>query len=524
MGLTPHLSSWNLTLVSGVTYSVSRFAIKFTANGKNTAQLDMAVGNNTKTAGAQNFALRRGQEASVRITNVDDVTGALKGGKVFQGYVLDTSPSTIQYGAYGYTITLQGISSYLAGGTQQNSNLIPSTYLDNSPPLFLTAVDGGVIDATVGTGQVDAADAFTNGFLTPLRKAMVAIAEGDDPSPNAITAQLRLLFNSETNKPAAKILRGLSGDGGGGTITFTSGYPTGGSNSGTGLVFRTQTGAAQLCNGVCLRVSDLMRTDWKYASFYDKLLSVGGGLMFSILETSEKIWCVPHIPFFPTNRVRKIITADQYSDIAFDNQPPIPVISGCALMNTAGTQANTSGDALIRSMYKRANVVSTTYNPGQVIVASMPPLLAMAPYSGAAGSSAGPAVNHDMTGDIPDVTSDELAKLIAWSAAYKPFTIIVTCPYLRDDIAPLTAVRVDFPASAEISASMSSPAVYGVVQSVTLRGDAGQQFAQTQIEIAYVRSYNQQNTEINSDYNGHPIWSRNWYGCDLYGDDVETGF
>lgn len=531
MGLTSRISSWTLKLNSGVDYDVASFSIKFTANGKNTAQLNMAVGNNTKTFAAQNFALSRGKAASVYLSlgpsglNIPDTDdGSLSGGEVFKGYVLDFGPTSLQYGAFGFTVTLQGVLSYLSSGALQNSGLIPSTYLDNSPQMWVTAVDSSGTLATIGTGQVDANTAFTSGFLTAFRNSLVPIAEGADTTPNAITAQIRTLFNTSTNVPAAKILRGLSGDGAPGSITFTSGYPTAGNNGGTGLFFRTQTGSDQLCNGVCMRISELMRTDWQYASFYDRLLAVGGGLMFSVVETGSKIWCVPHIPMFASGSVRKIITADQYSAVSVDNQTPIPVISGSVLMNTSGTQNNSTGTALIRATYQRPNVTSTTYNPGQVIVASMPPLLTMSPWSGATGSVAGPDNSHDMTGNVPDVTAQEMAKLIAWSGAFRPFRLIVTCPYLRDDIAPLTAVRVDFPASAEIGSATGSPAVYGVVQSVILRGDATQQFAQTQYEIAYVRSYSQQTQEIDANYNGHPIWSHNWYGSDLYGNDTRTGF
>jgi hypothetical protein len=74
MSLTSYFSSWKLQLSSGsFSYDVSRFTLKFTANGKNTAQLDMAVGQNTETSFNQSFALQRqGRPLRLRLRRPDD--------------------------------------------------------------------------------------------------------------------------------------------------------------------------------------------------------------------------------------------------------------------------------------------------------------------------------------------------------------------------------------------------------------------------------------------------------------------
>jgi predicted secreted Zn-dependent protease len=80
----------------------------------------------------------------------------------------------------------------------------------------------------------------------------------------------------------------------------------------------------------------------------------------------------------------------------------------------------------------------------------------------------------------------------------------------RSDVAPLTAVRIDFPQISEIQYGVDTPALYGCVQKVTITADATRQIANTTFEVSHVRSYIEQKGEIDKNFAGHPLWTLNY--------------
>ena len=105
-------------------------------------------------------------------------------------------------------------------------------------------------------------------------------------------------------------------------------------------------------------------------------------------------------------------------------------------------------------------------------------------------------------------------------------SLVVTCPYLRTDIGQLTAVKVTYPKVVE---NVAGAEVYGSVLRVRISIDATQQHASTSYDIGFVRSYEQQYTEIDNDSETsgvpHPIWQQNVYRTRLDGNtETDLGF
>jgi len=126
---------------------------------------------------------------------------------------------------------------------------------------------------------------------------------------------------------------------------------------------------------------------------------------------------------------------------------------------------------------------------------------------------------------VGSAMGDRMAKLMAWELNYRNRRFRVTCPFLRADIGPLEAVRVDFPDLPEVRYATEGGSVYGTVESVNITYDATSAHATTTYTVGYARSAAQQENIIDADLDAleHPFFQRNYIGGRLDSTEERTG-
>jgi hypothetical protein len=152
----------------------------------------------------------------------------------------------------------------------------------------------------------------------------------------------------------------------------------------------------------------------------------------------------------------------------------------------------------------------STDHPLGAILGATPPAFIGGKLNTDAGAKEEPGtvINEE---DLQAGFGDEWAKFLTYNALYADRRVKVTCPYVRTDIAPLTAIRIDYPLDREIGDMLPSKYIYGVVNSITISVDPSAEVAQTTFTIDYVRSDLEQE-RIDADYTGHPFFDANWVG------------
>ena len=130
-----------------------------------------------------------------------------------------------------------------------------------------------------------------------------------------------------------------------------------------------------------------------------------------------------------------------------------------------------------------------------------------------------------ITKGVRDAYGDVYATIKALELHYESRTCSVSCPCVRTDIGPLTALAIRFPNIPEILSATGTTTlgVYGTVQAVTISIDATSGFAQTTYDVGYVRSLQQQRDLERMDLL-HPFFDTNYLGARLDGDPFESGF
>lgn len=460
----------------GGTYDIASVRATFTANGINAAEVDLAVGRNEQ-GNLVNIAFDRGDDAAIFVNNADVFTdssfstfGFLRASNftLFSGVIDDFGPSDISYGAFTIRVRILGNLVKLTSGTLQANQIVPTSYLDTRVPFSYM----------VGKSEqfVLNPERAANGFFSELRRALLGISEDKTASAGSVTSQIQLQF-SGSNLDAAEQLLDTRGE----------------------LNWDQQ--ARPTIAGVTNHINELFGREWFYESIFNRIITIGEMLRFAIVENGSGIKVVPYHPFF--RRADAVeIPSSTYNSIQHVPGEGFPNYSGAVMVSGGGHDSASPGD-LVMGQYKRLG--STI---GQVFTATAPPFFSAMSYSQFFPKG---AERRATVGNV--AFANILAKILTWELNYKR-GLVVSSPTLRTDIAPLSAVRVDFPNIPEIQAGTDTPAVYGSVQKVTVVMDASRQYAATTFHIGYVRSYQQQEQEIDPDLspNEHPFWNTNSIG------------
>lgn len=476
----------------GGTYELQSVSVKFGRNGVNICACRLAVGRSSSGVLA-GIGFERGDEARVFVENATPkVTGdfgttsdtivigqagsgylTLVSGSftLFDGVIDDFGPAAIDFGNFAVQVVIRGRAAYLASGSFASSNISTKSFLD-------TAVAPMFAQGTADNGQLDPKKAEQD-LWAEFARTFTNIATATIPAGDSVTRSIIDYFGTDINAIAADAIADVDGD------------------------LKWNSAAKASVPGIVLTMNQMMTREWFFESFLHRLIGFGEMLRFSILETSRGVKVVPYHPFFRRSDAR-IIRSDTYSSIR-SGYSPYQLYAGAMLLAGTGQDADTNGaSSLVAGVYKMLGSAL-----GQVHAAVAPPFLVTTETNIAVG---GDGVRSVKPGARE--VGDRLAKIMTWELNYQNRSIQVTCPFLRSDIGPLEAVRVDFPYNAEIQAASDTPAVYGSVQSVSIEIDASAQRASTTYDIGYVRSYNQQKALIDPDINGneHPFFDGNYIG------------
>jgi hypothetical protein len=493
MGNTAVVTPAEVSLITrGGVYALQGVTAKFSKSGVNTCVCRLAVGR-SETGDLVSLGFERGDEARITVSNALPVASGDAGTTsdqiifgeagsgyltyvsssftLFEGVIDDFGPAALDFGNFAVQVVVRGEAAYLASGTFASSNVVTKSFLD-------TAVAPMFAQGTADNGQLDTKAAATD-LWAEMQRTMAAIATTTSPNNDSLTAQIINFFGSDINALAGDAIAAAQGD----------------------LVWNPQ--ARDSAAAIVLTLNQMMTREWYYESFLHRIIGFGEMLRFVTLETVRGVKVVPYIPFYLSTNAR-VISANTYSSIRW-RYAPYQLYSGALLAAGAGQDAREQGGTgLVVGAYKMPG------NPlGQVHSAVAPPYLVTVEDNIAVG---GNGVRRVLPG--ARAVGDRLAKILTWELNYGNRSLQVTCPFLRSDIGPLEAVRVDFPRTAEIQAGSETPAFYGSVQTVTVTIDATEKTAATTYDIGFVRSYTQQKSQIDPDITAgeHPFFSTNYIG------------
>lgn len=472
--------SFDLKLVIGLgIYDLANVQVQFAANGVNVALVTLAVGT-SKTGRIPNINFARGDTAKIGvtggyITSTDGKQRVLNSAEytLFEG-VVDDIGCNLSFGSFGMQVRLLGRLAWLASGTLQSSSLVPKSYLDADVVWNQNLGTNAKDEKEEAKKIIDVKKAYSS-FWQALQECLVNIAKDTKAPAGSITKEIQTLFGTDTNWRAAEILSGIKSN----------------------LFWKLQT--KEIIDGIVESINTLFGADWMYESFFNRIVSIGEMLHFKILEIGSVIHVVPHVPFFLKTQAY-VIYPETYNSITPNNGGYVSY-KGCVLASGANKD-NITDASLIIGKYKR-----TDSNLGQVFVGTAPLFLCATGYPQFHDPSADKS--RSFTAKL-DKLGDEFAKITCWDMNYEKRGLTVSCPMFRSDVAPLTAVRVDFPQITEIQYGVDTPALYGCVQKVTITADATRQIANTTFEVSHVRSYIEQKGEIDRNFAGHPLWTLNY--------------
>ena len=478
-------------VVENAAFDVASVQVSFGANGINQANVVIATGRPTDGIRDPVFTgFDRGSRARIfvenaEITNTSDIASLTlltsPDYTLFDGLIDDFGPANLSYGSFAIQVRIVGQLAWLASGTLQSSTIVPKTYLDMRVPWMYAQGADDPEQISVGTGVVD--------FWDALSDAMIKIATNTTVPEDSISQEILNTFGTESNTQAADILSTIVGS----------------------LVWRNPGDPnfdyTSFATGVIDNINTQFAREWFYESFFNRVTLIGQRLMFSIIEQGQGIKVVPYTPFF------RRVDAYPIFPTTWDSFQWIPGryrnVRGCLLTDGVGREVLDNGGGEVVGRYARPSTVSSD---GQVYVSQAPEILgtvsdALAIYR---ANNGGPRTIFGAMADYGDL----MAKNMTWEMNYGWRQCSVSCPMLRTDIGPLTAVRVDYPTIEEISSALETPAVYGSVQQVNIALDATKQLARTTYNIGFVRSYSQQRFEIDPDITAgeNPFWNTNYIG------------
>lgn len=543
----------------------------YVPNGKNTAVVQLPVGFYTSASPLPNgrfsevfvpnsLLFHRGDWAWITIDIADD--SLTSGGVVFSGYIYDYGPAALQFGTFAITVTLFGTINFLGTGTLQTSSMVPASYLsDNEHWLSQFTLQANQYTTDNLPPQFVPSNVINNTFGAELLRVLKGIASGTGTPLDGVSQQMINYLGSNPNTLALALL---------------------GSTDASRLNFRTfisQQAQSTSPNektafiaGIVNQINLRFNSNWKYMSFLDRIIELGNDMFFSIIEVGNQnsfsngsvqfqpglgynavlaggaglnpfsqILLVPSNPFFNSSAAIHI-NPDTYSGVQQAQDPSgiLRDFKAAFLLPCVGTVLSQNGaNQNIIGFFDGTKQQSSQFiqfngssNPdllGQVIVAPVNPLFVEGSWTGATTSSPNGVAQPGYLSNVsPDFLGNTLAMMAYFNAKYAGRTMFVTSPFLRADIAPLTPLRLNLPATHEIAAGLESAVVYGQCRSVTISLNATHATAQTRIEIGYIRTQYDQETYVDPNFpssqqdGANPLWATNWNGCTLTGIPYNT--
>lgn len=498
-------------------YQLTAAQIVFAANGIPVAQVSVAVGAD-QNGNIQTINLKRATPAKIRVSMADIAASNSSFGLppapgtgnnylyftkdtfvLFNGIIDDFGPGNLTFGQFDIQVRLVGLLGWLASGTLSSSNILTNAYWD-------TNVEYAYGEAGIDPIFMDYNKARVN-FWAGLQQALLNVATRaiPDTAPSATIAKLiQEVYGGGVNQKAATVLQTITGDLMGWNPDRT----------------REEIGA------IVFSMNQYLQTEWSYEPFLSRVSAIGEMLQMAVIETGQEIKVVPYTPFFKTADAYPI-GPETYVSVT---QPLAPYrnMAGTVLIDGTGRDAGAPATgAEVRGLYR------TPGDPlGQVHVTQIPGYIGQLVESAITGGTSSRQFIGPLNGTATALAALDtagvfgqnrfltnlLAKYTTWDLNYNARHIKVVCPFFRADIGPLTAVRVDYPPTAEIEAATESPSVYGSVQQVSIQIDATRGFAQTTYDIGYCRSSVQQKQQINvgiESTNEHPLFQTNYIGARL---------
>lgn len=474
----------------GGRYDLQGLQVTFSANGVPTCVAILSVGRSDGTGAAVDVDFFRGDSARIVATchvtasNAPNGFAALgeanyrnfnKGGtfQLFDGVIDDYGPATLTAGQFAIQVRMFGRLSLLASGTLQSSSIVPKSYMDTSVAFPL---GGGRDDNALLIRTTEALADLWSAIIRPMR----AITQASGGPSGGVAETITSLFGSDLNGVAYDVMGSIVGN-----------LPLKGSMEG-------------LLPGVVDRFNTYMMRDFLYESFFNRIVSFGEMLWFSVLETGLGIKVVPYQPFFTRTEATTLYpnTWSSFSQLPanYSNYAGAVLVDG----NGSSSEKLGSGEDLVVGKFKLPNA-----SLGQVHVGTVPDFFA---GKSNAMDTGGEGVRAT-TGVLPSTLGDDLAKLLTLHFNYQSRKVRVASPGFRTDIGPLEAVKIAFPNIPEVVSATNDFAVYGSVQSVTISLDAGSGTAETVYDVGYVRS-SQQQDEIDTVMGSgeHPFFTANAIG------------
>jgi len=430
-------------------YNLAGIQQSTSANGVPVCRATLATGADVR-GGIVNIAVERGSEAQVIISGSES-------GVLFDGIVEDIVPGDFQFGAFSITVVILGKSAILASGTLQTSQLVPKSYLD-------TAVIWDVIQQMDGRYDLS----YEGDFLANLKDVLIRIATDNEAPIDSTTLQLQEIFGATVNTRAAEQIARLQ----------------------TSLMWSNALEDVDR-TGIVASINTMFRSNWFYETFLNRIVNIGNLLYFSLLEASTRLDVVPFLPF-AFSQEATTIRANEFYTVSIEPASFVN-LNGCALTNGG----NRDGKDTIAGVYQRP-----TQDPfGLVLVQPCPTSV----FAGI--PKARDVINRPRQATlVTEAVTNNLAQQICWTQSFEGRKVRVTCPTIRRDIGPMTAIEIRFPESREIAAGLETNALYGAVERVTIVADASKQFAATIYEVGYARSEQIQLEEIDGQFLGHPYW------------------
>ncbi len=472
-------------VTSGGLYELQGVQCRFAANGINVCIATLAVGRKETGDETVFIGFERGDE--VRII-VNGATGYSTGSQtpnqtvafnvddfdLFDGVIDDFGPGALKFGQFSVQVRIFGRFAFLASGTLGSSSIAPASHLDTA---VFFAYGTGSGDAP---GMIDLTDVQAE-FWGPLRDAMQAIALQTNAPENSVAQTIQTLFGADVNSLAANLMDEIQG-----SLTWNS----------RGREFAT---------GITTNLNALMMSQWQFDPFFQRIVKMSELLRFKLVENGSVLRIVPYTPFFPRQDAL-VVGPRTYDTFSWDNKSEYRNYAGCVLVEGAHHDVPNPAAAGVVGKFKLAG--SDPY--GQVHVGAVPAWMAQIDenmFTGGGGTRAFSALASSGLGD-------SLAKFITWELNYQNRRFTFSCPFLRSDIGPLEAVRLDFPSAPEITGGTDTPAIYGSVETVDVTIDAAARSARTTYTVGHARSFSQQKFQIDPDLDPgeHPFWNTNYVG------------
>lgn len=472
-------------VTAGGLYELQGVQCRFAANGINVCIATLAVGRKETGDSTVFIGFDRGDEARIIVNgatgfstgsqapnqtvafNVDDYD-------LFDGVIDDFGPGSLKFGQFSVQVRIFGRLALLASGTLGSSSVSPSSHLDTA---VFFAYGTGSGDAP---GMINLTDVQV-GFWQPLRDAMQAIALQSNAPENSVAKAVQQLFGADVNAAAAGLLDEIQG----------------------GLDWNSRS--RQFATGITTSLNALMMSQWQFDSFFQRIVKMGELLRFKLVENGSALRVVPYTPFF-SRQDALIVGPRTYDQFGWDNKSEFRNYAGCVLVEGAHHDISDPAAVGVVGSYRLPG-----NNPyGQAHVGTVPAWLGTIDenmFTGGGGARAFTALSSSGLGD-------RLAKFMTWELNYQNRRFSFSCPFLRADIGPLEAVRLDFPSAPEIIGGTDTPAIYGSVETVDVTIDATARAARTTYSVGYARSYQQQQRQIDPDLDPgeHPFWGTNYVG------------